>query len=268
LTVLVESSAKRCPSCHSRLRRRSQPIVLGETSRLDVQAALAVDRWNKKRGEQTFAASMPAAAAPPEIDLTEPEPELVAIVVDPREPERVEIVEETFVRAPLVVAPVEERLVAEPLEAVLEDEPVVEREVEREPIVVADAIAAFTLPSAPAVEEREPVIQLVASGPEPELVPEAEPAGAAPSFLDLALAEHTAARAEPPADIDQALDGDVNSIVDALHRKARGEEAPVPEAEVPQVPLFDEPVVDRSARRLRLMASTSGNRRRWNRRDG
>ena len=44
LTVLVETGAKRCPYCHSKLRRRrSQPIVLGESSRLDMQAALAVE---------------------------------------------------------------------------------------------------------------------------------------------------------------------------------------------------------------------------------
>jgi hypothetical protein len=133
LTVLVESSARRCPSCHSRLRRRrKQPIVLG--------------------------------------------------VVDAREPEPVaigEIVEPTFVPAP----------------------------------------------------QPEPV-----------------------------------ATAASRADLDDALDGDVNSIVDALHRKARrvaGE--PV---EPPQVPRFDEPVVDRSARPLRLIAPVADNRRRWSRRDG
>jgi hypothetical protein len=208
--------------------------VLGETSRLDNQAALAVDRWNKQRAEQTFATGVAAPPSPPVIDLTEPEPELVAIVVDAREPELVEV-DEKFVAAPLVAEPVEERS----LEAVLEDEPDV---------------------------EPEPVIALVE--PEPEIVPEPEPlVAAAPSFLDLALAEHTAARAEPPAGIDEALDGDVNSIVDALHRKARGEAAQMPEADPPQVPLFDEPVVDRSARPLRLMASSPGNRRRWNRRD-
>ena len=91
LTVLVESGAKRCPSCHSKLRRRhSQPIVLGESSRLDMQAALAVDRRNKQRDEYKLAATVPA---PPVIDLTEPEPELVAIVVDTHEPEFVEVVD-------------------------------------------------------------------------------------------------------------------------------------------------------------------------------
>jgi hypothetical protein len=221
--VLVESSAKRCPSCHSRLRRRrKQPIVLGEPSRLDLQAALAVDRRNKRRGERTFASSVAAPAAPPAIDLTEPEPELVAIVVDAHEPEPVEIVAETFAAAPLVAVPVEEPFVAEAVEAILEDV----SEVEPEPVVVADAIAAFTLPA-----------------PQPEPV----------------------AIAEPRVDLDDALDGDVTSIVYALHRKARGVAA---EPVEPPVPLFDEPVVDRSARPLRLTASTAGYRRRRSRRDG
>ena len=60
------------------------------------------------------------------------------------------------------------------------------------------------------------------------------------------------------AAIDDALDGDVNSIVDALHRKARGEAVEPAEAEVPQVSRFDEPAVERPNRPLRLMASTDG----------
>ena len=55
-----------------------------------MQAALAVDRRNKQRDEYKFAATVPA---PPVIDLTEPEPELVAIVVDTHEPEFVEVVD-------------------------------------------------------------------------------------------------------------------------------------------------------------------------------
>ncbi len=132
--------------------------MLGEASRLDAQATLAVDRRNKQRGDRTFAASAAAAAADTEVSRGEPEPELVAIVVDI----------------------------------------------------------------------------------EPEL--------------------------------DTALDGDVNSIVDALHRKERRETAAVEtvEVEAPSVPWFDADLPgDRGpvVRPLRLLAPTAGDRRRRHPRD-
>jgi hypothetical protein len=66
LTVLLESTAKRCPSCHSRLRnRRGQPIVLGETSSLD-------GHWNLEQP-----APMPQTLRPAWIHLTPPAPEPV-----------------------------------------------------------------------------------------------------------------------------------------------------------------------------------------------
>ena len=50
LGVLLEHSATRCPTCHSRLRRRGgRPIVLGETSRLDLQATLPIERQSRRR---------------------------------------------------------------------------------------------------------------------------------------------------------------------------------------------------------------------------
>ena len=50
LYVLLESTAKRCPTCQSKLRKRGgQPIVLGETSCLDLQATLPIDRQNRTR---------------------------------------------------------------------------------------------------------------------------------------------------------------------------------------------------------------------------
>ena len=64
LAVLLEHSASRCPTCHSRLRRRGRPIVLGETSRLDVQATQSIDQpvrtarerghWNTEVPAQLF----------------------------------------------------------------------------------------------------------------------------------------------------------------------------------------------------------------------
>ena len=294
LAVLVESNAKRCPSCHSRLRkRRSQPIVLGESSRLDMQAALAVDKRNKKRGERTFTSNVAPSAppVPPRIDVPEPEPELVAIVVDSHEPEVV--VEETFAAAPLVAAPIENTFEPEPVEAVLEEAPEAAPEVELEPVAVADAIAAFTLPSAPEREvfEPAPAVDLVAAEletePEPEILPDPEPVAVADAIaaftlperttepaadvaepkVDLVAAEPIVAVEEPAVDLGVALDGDVNSIVDALHRKARGEaDEPAP-VESAQAPVFEEPVEDRPPRPLRLMSSSAGNRRRWSRRE-
>jgi hypothetical protein len=250
LTVLVDAGAKRCPSCHSRLRRRrGQPIVLGEASRLDLQATLAVDKRNKLRGEHTFAEPFsPPVAAP--VDVREPEP--AAVVVETDEPEATP--EVVAVEPPAL----EELIVAEiaELDNDPEPEPAEPDSMVDEQVAVADFIAAFTLPERPAA--------VPAPAPEPE--PEPEP--------EIVLETTT----EPEVDLGAALDGDVNSIVDALHRKARGEAAPVaaPPAEAapvaaPPAELFEpeSPVdQDRPARPLRLMASSSGHRRRWSRRDG
>jgi len=64
LSVLPENATKRCPACRSKLRtRRSQPIVLGDVSRLDLQAALPIDRQNRKRLER--GPWRPAVPGPP-----------------------------------------------------------------------------------------------------------------------------------------------------------------------------------------------------------
>ena len=163
LTVLPEGTEKRCPGCHAKLRKsRSQPIVLGNTSRLDLQTTLPIERQNRKRLERGH------------WNLERPTPvrEPVAFV----EPEA---------------------------EAVLVLEP-----------------------------EPEPEVLLVERGRDTGLwfdETAAEPVATPPYFAV------EAKRAE--------LARDVNSVVDALHRKARG----------------------RPARRsLRLMASASSNRSRWN----
>ena len=107
LTVLAHTDAKRCPSCHSKLRRRrGQPIVLGETSRLDQQAARLVEKRNQQRGERPYEYSPPAAPPP-----VEPEPEVVAIVVETPAPERAE----SIVFEPAPVEP--EPFAPEPFEA-------------------------------------------------------------------------------------------------------------------------------------------------------
>ena len=93
LTVLLESTVKRCPMCQTKLRkRRGQPIVLGETSRLDRQATLPIDdrirtrlgrgHWNPERP-----APVPVAKTvrPAWIHLTPaaPEPEAVVVAAEP-----------------------------------------------------------------------------------------------------------------------------------------------------------------------------------------
>ena len=83
LYVLLESTAKRCPTCQSKLRkRRGQPIVLGETSCLDLQATFPIDRQNRtRRGSGHWnleqPAPMPQTLRPAWIHLTPPAPEPV-----------------------------------------------------------------------------------------------------------------------------------------------------------------------------------------------
>jgi hypothetical protein len=245
LTVLVDRSAKRCPSCHAKLRsRRSQPIVLGEASRLDVQATLAVDKRNKERGVHTYDIAPPASAAPVAPDPVEPEPELVAIAVEtPDLPPQPQPEPEPFVAPPF------------------ETEPVVDQ-----PVAVADAIAAFTLP------ERAPVVAVPEPDPEPEPEPTFEPERAVvPVF---ALDDDVASRAKPSltAELDSTLE-ELNSMVDELHRKARGEGAvdaapPVDQID-PEVDLTALDQIDTEDRPspLRLMGPRAGNRRRWTERD-
>jgi hypothetical protein len=238
LTVLADIDAKRCPSCHSKLRRRrGQPIVLGETSRLDQQAALIVEKRNRQRGERPYEYSPPAA--PPPVDA--PEPDLVAIVVESPAPERVE----TIVFEPAPVEP--EQFDA----AAYDDEPVVD-----EPVAVADAIAAFTLP------ERAPVVAVPQPEPEPELAPTPRPEPVTAVEEEIVLDDEV----ESELFRDPAQRRDVNTLVDVLYRKARGDEVPAavapvavaPAAAPEPVPLPRQP---RPRRRLRLSSAASRRRR-------
>ena len=52
LTLLLDGGEKRCPGCHSKLRKRSQPIVLGESSRLASRPALPVEREMQARVQE------------------------------------------------------------------------------------------------------------------------------------------------------------------------------------------------------------------------
>jgi hypothetical protein len=89
LCVLHESTAKRCPTCQTKLRkRRGQPIVLGETSRLDLQATLPPDRRNRMRLERGHwnterPAPVPQTLRPAWIHLTHPEPEAAVAAAEP-----------------------------------------------------------------------------------------------------------------------------------------------------------------------------------------
>jgi hypothetical protein len=67
LTVLLESDAKRCPACQTKLRRRSQPIVLGETTHLDVRWTRPMERQMRGRRERGhWIAERPAPSPTPE----------------------------------------------------------------------------------------------------------------------------------------------------------------------------------------------------------
>lgn len=65
LAVVPEGTTDRCPGCRSKLRkRRGQPIILGDVSRLDLQAALPIDRLNRLRLERGPWKYEPPATAP------------------------------------------------------------------------------------------------------------------------------------------------------------------------------------------------------------
>jgi hypothetical protein len=73
----MESTAKRCPTCQSKLRKpRGRPIVLGATSRLDLQATLPIDQQNRMRLERGhWNAERPAPMPEPEAVFVAAEPE-------------------------------------------------------------------------------------------------------------------------------------------------------------------------------------------------
>ena len=86
LTVLPEGTEKRCPGCHAKLRKsRSQPIVLGNTSRLDLQATLPIERQNRKRLERGHWNVQRPMPMPEPVAFVEPDAEAV-LVLEP-EPE-------------------------------------------------------------------------------------------------------------------------------------------------------------------------------------
>jgi hypothetical protein len=255
--VLSQSGAKRCPQCHSRLRkRRSKPIVLGETSRLDRQAALIVDRQNMLRSERVFVADetprAAASVAAPHVDLTRPEPMTIpeAILEDVHEPVLLAIVEKVVVAEP-EPEPVVEAVVVAPEQEIVEPE----GEAEPVPSFLELALAGHAVAPPPLADDDLDTDIDSIEGEEAEDEP-------VPSFLDLALAEQMVApRPADSVDLDAAIQGDdVNSIVEALHRKARGERRAFPD-----VQLFESapPEPEATARPLRLMAPASSSRRRW-----
>ena len=44
LSLLLDGGQKRCPACHSKLKTRGKPIVLGEQSRITAQPLLPLER--------------------------------------------------------------------------------------------------------------------------------------------------------------------------------------------------------------------------------
>ena len=53
LTLLLDGGEKRCPACHSRLRKRSAPIVLGESTRITNRPLLPFEREIRDRAESS-----------------------------------------------------------------------------------------------------------------------------------------------------------------------------------------------------------------------
>jgi hypothetical protein len=162
---LFEADAKRCPACHSKLRKRSRPTVLVETAGLadrplplverELQARIEAEtaaRFRQRRRAAKVArriAALPATALAGDLVLipeeTEPEP---PIAESHREPptiidlpdEAVHDVTSTADGAAVPAEPVVEPVVVEPVVA----EPVVE------PVVAAEPVEA------PAVRARKP----------------------------------------------------------------------------------------------------------------
>jgi hypothetical protein len=65
LTVLADVSAKRCPACHTKLRKRARPIVLGESSRTGAKLTPFDLEMQARLASVTAPAVSPVVAAPP-----------------------------------------------------------------------------------------------------------------------------------------------------------------------------------------------------------
>jgi hypothetical protein len=51
LSLLLEGDEKRCPACHSRLRKRTRPIVLGESTRIQARPVMVREQKRSERAD-------------------------------------------------------------------------------------------------------------------------------------------------------------------------------------------------------------------------
>ena len=86
LTLILDSGEKRCPACHSRLRKRGAPIVLGESTRITNRPLLPFERELRARVDAPNATEelwrRPVAKTPPAGETTST-PELVRTDAEP-----------------------------------------------------------------------------------------------------------------------------------------------------------------------------------------
>ena len=119
LFVLTDPDARRCPSCHKRLRRGSRPIVLGDRTKFGAREPLHIDlvytehaeREKRNQAAEYLAASVAApVVAPPTAEavpvvgalhVVEPEPILHTTIYEPSQfdPELREVLDGLYRKA-------------------------------------------------------------------------------------------------------------------------------------------------------------------------
>jgi hypothetical protein len=281
LTLLVGDEA-RCPACRSRLRKRSQPIVLGESNRIASRPQLNLDREVREAAEAKHAEARRrrrvAEATHRSAADTRP--------VTPRPVESKEVVAELVWAAdpgpvpepaspPTVDAAPRTQLFAEP---------------EREPVAPAPLFARARPEPEPEAAVGSLLFTSISPPPEryPEFVPEppSAPAAKPRGLFDLTWDDEREPRREEnrptPArsrrfidltsESEHALElvpeksdagADMHEMFEALHRKARAQNPQNPQAEG-SVPDLEAHVIPPTSRALRLTAARSNRRRRWN----
>ena len=282
LTLLAGGEA-RCPACRSRLRKRSQPIVLGESRRITSRPQLQLDRElrDAAAAKDTEARRRRRVAEATHRSPADTQPAV------PRPVERAEVVAE------LVWAPDPESA-PEPVPSVAETPPeiAIVAEPEPEPTPAARIFVADLPEPEPDLAPRSLLFSSISPAREPEIAPEPPAAPAAKPrfglfdltwdderesvreeyrpiparsrrFIDLTSESESDSDSEPglrlgPEKPDAGRD--MHEMFEALHRKARAQD-PETEGTVPDPEPFEVPP---STRALRLTAARENRRRRWN----
>jgi hypothetical protein len=221
VTLLPDPDVRRCPACHTKLRkRRGRPIVLGESNRLSGRS-LPVDVELRVRAEARYETFEPKAKSgepleallafaptasiePPPLERPEPEP-LEIEPVESLEPAPLAAEPIVLAAEPIVLEPDEPPVAAEPLAAELPEIVVAEPEPEPEPAPILQEIDL--------TEEPEPVPAVLdlTSALDPEPAPD-------PAVRPLSGWQAVPARSAP-----SPLDGTLTEMIEELHRKARAD---------------------------------------------